>query len=157
MSGKPQTSDGAAFVLRPAASGDRETVRALVESGGMELANDWQDGTVAVDEAGAVVGYLRIQHTGQGPHVAPVAVRPDWQGRGVGRALMDHALACAGPLKLVSQGRSAGFYRAIGCSQIPFEQISGELDEDCRHCPDREACQPVAFVYTGEVRDDHVR
>ena len=134
------------FSLRPAAPRDRATVSALMELGGMGLAADWECGTVATDADGCIIGYLRIQHTDTGPHVAPVAVRPDWQGRGVGRALIEDALEREGCLKLVARGQAAGFYRAIGCREISFDEISGELEEDCEHCADRETCQPVAFA-----------
>ena len=153
-----KTAGGKAFLLRPAEERDRESVRILVELGGMVLPDDWQQGTVAVEElqggeAGnapdAVIGYLRVQQTNKGPHVAPVAVLPTWQGQGVGHALMDNALTQHGPLKLVSQGSAAGFYRAIGCTGISFDEISGDLEEDCAHCPDRKTCQPVAFLYKG--------
>ena len=144
------TIEGKSFFLRPAQEGDEATVRALSELGGMALASDWQQGTVAVDsETKTVVGYLRVQQTSQGPHVAPVAVRPDWRGCGVGRVLMENACAHHGPLKLVSQGCSVGFYRKIGCTEIPFESISNELEEDCAVCSDRASCQPVAFIYEG--------
>ena len=145
-------AEEATFTLRQAGSADEATVCALMETGGMALADDWIDGTVAVDSAGFVVGYVRVQQTDKGPHIAPVAVRPDWQGRGVGRALMDQAVRDNGPVKLVSRGEAAGFYRRIGCVEMGFDEISGELEEDCQHCPDREVCQPVAFSYAGEER-----
>ena len=119
----------------------------------MDLAADWQDAVVAVDEADEVVGYLRIQHTDKGPHVAPIAVREGWQGRGVGRVLMADALERHGTLKLVSRGDVAGFYRSLGCTPIPFEEISGDLEEDCEHCPDRSECRPVAFALAKEQPD----
>ena len=151
MGGAPHQSCDMAFTLRPAASGDEAAIRALVEAGGMMMPCDWVGGTVAVDSQDAVIGYVRVQQTDRGPHVAPVAVRADWQGRGVGRALMDDAAVRAGGVKLVSQGSAAGFYRALGCSEISFDDISDELDEDCKQCPDAALCQPVAFFYTGKV------
>lgn len=140
------TQNDASFTLRPAQAHDEDAVRTLMAWGGMALATDWQTATVAVDDDDNVVGYLRVQLTDKGPHVAPVAVVDGWQGRGVGRALMDEALKRHGYLKLVSRGEAAGFYRSIGCEEIDFDEISGELEEDCVHCPDREACQPVAFI-----------
>ena len=137
---------GACFGLRAAAPRDEAAVRALMEWGGMGLAPDWLDATVAVDDDDQLVGYLRVQQTDLGPHVAPVAVVPSWQGRGVGRALIQDALERTQRLKLVARGEVAGFYRSIGCHEISFDEISDELEEDCRHCADREACGPVAFA-----------
>lgn len=147
-------SNQALFSLRPAAERDKEAVRALMEWGGMGLANDWMNAVVAVDATDDVVGYLRVQQTSKGPHVAPVAVCEAWQGRGVGRALMTDAAARHGRLKLVSRGDAAGFYRSVGCVEIPFEEISGDLEEDCEHCADRAECQPVAFAFSQEHAND---
>lgn len=139
------------FTLRPAEAHDAVGVATLMRLGGMSLAPDWQNAVVAVDADDAVVGYLRVQQTAKGPHVAPVAVDPGWQGSGLGRALMEDAVKRHGYLKLVSRGEVAGFYRSLGCHEIPFSEISGDLEEDCEHCPDRELCQPVAFIMEGET------
>ena len=145
MDERMPADESGVFSLRPTAQRDEKRVRALMVSGGMGLAPDWQDSIVAVDSADNPIGYLRVQRTSKGPHVAPIAVLPNWQGRGVGRALMKSALERHGCLKLVARGEVAGFYRTLGCREIGFEEISGELEEDCLHCADRIACQPVAF------------
>lgn len=138
------------YSLRKAQPGDLNSVELLMHIGGMGLASDWQEGIVAVDANGQVIGYIRIQQTPEGPHVAPVAVHPTRQGEGIGRALMEEALSQQGYLKLVARGEVAGFYRTLGCKEIPFEQISGDLEEDCQNCPDRDQCQPVAFLLNQE-------
>jgi predicted N-acetyltransferase YhbS len=90
--------------------------------------------------------------------VAPVAVFPYWQGRGIGRLLMEDALERFGMLKLVARGEVADFYRALGYREIPMSEISGDLGEDCDNCPDRGTCQPVAFMLQrdadSEAEDD---
>lgn len=45
---------------------------------------------VAVDDAGAVMGYLLVDDVDGCAHVEQVSVDPDHQGRGVGRSLIDH-------------------------------------------------------------------
>jgi GNAT superfamily N-acetyltransferase len=137
--------------LRPAEPRDESSVRTLMATGGMGVALDWQDAMVAVGDDDIVRGYLRVQRTDKGPHVAPVAVFPHWQGTGVGRALMEDALERFGMLKLVARGEVADCYRKLGYHEIPLSEISGDLGEDCANCPDRATCQPVAFML---VRDD---
>lgn len=136
--------------LRKAQERDESAIRTLMGVGGMGLAPDWQDAMVAVAENDAPIGYLRVQQTALGPHVAPVAVFPYWQGQGIGRALMEDALERFGVLKLVARGEVADFYRKLGYREIPFDQISGDLEEDCEHCPDRASCQPIAFMLQKE-------
>jgi len=44
---------------------------------------------VAVDEDGEAVGYVLVDEVDADAHVEQISVRPDQQGRGVGRALLD--------------------------------------------------------------------
>lgn len=138
------------FSLRPAQPRDEESVRTLMAVGGMGVASDWQEAMVAVTDADVPIGYLRVQLTDKGPHVAPVAVFPYWQGKGIGRALMQDALERFGMLKLVARGEVADFYRKLGYQEISLDEISGDLGEDCEHCPDKLTCQPVAFMLRRE-------
>ena len=93
MNAQGETNKDAVNIsLRPAQLRDEQSVRTLMRVGGMGLALDWQDAMVAVTDADVPIGYLRVQRTDKGPHVAPVAVFPYWQGKGVGRLLMEDAL-----------------------------------------------------------------
>ena len=152
-SGNAESQRPGQFRLRKAEPRDEATVRALMRVGGMGVAPDWQEAMVAVDDADHLVGYLRVQRTDKGPHVAPVAVFPRWQGHGIGRLLMQDALERFGMLKLVARGEVADFYRKLGYHEIPLDQISGDLGEDCAHCPDRLTCNPIAFVLQKEDVD----
>ena len=50
---------------------------------------------VAVDDAGSPVGYVLVDEVDGDAHVEQISVRPDQQGRGVGRALLDQVRAWA--------------------------------------------------------------
>ena len=141
------------FRLRKAEPRDESAVRTLMRVGGMGIAPDWQEAMVAVADADHPIGYLRVQLTDKGPHVAPVAVFPYWQGHGVGRMLMEDALERFGMLKLVARGEVADFYRKLGYREIPLDEISGDLGEDCANCADRMTCQPIAFILEKENAD----
>ena len=155
MNAQGETNKDAVNIsLRPAQPRDEQSVRTLMRVGGMGLALDWQDAMVAVTDADVPIGYLRVQRTDKGPHVAPVAVYPYWQGKGIGRLLMEDALERFGMLKLVARGEVADFYRKLGYREIPLDDISGDLGEDCAHCPDLATCQPVAFMLSKEGADE---
>jgi GNAT superfamily N-acetyltransferase len=59
-------------------------------------------GWVAVDDAGEPVGYVVVDEVDGNAHVEQVSVRPDHQGAGIGRALLDRVRAWA-----IRNGRSA--------------------------------------------------
>ncbi len=44
---------------------------------------------VAVDDAGGLVGYARVELVGEGAHLEQISVLPDQGGQGIGTALLD--------------------------------------------------------------------
>lgn len=48
---------------------------------------------VMMEEQGAVVGYYAYMHVLDEVHILNVAILPDYQGRGLGRLMMEHLLA----------------------------------------------------------------
>lgn len=71
---------------------------------------------VGRDATGGVIGTGRLLPDG---HIGRLAVRTDWRGRGVGRAIMERLLAEAtqrhvNPLLLHAQTRALGFYEKLG-------------------------------------------
>jgi ribosomal protein S18 acetylase RimI-like enzyme len=76
---------------------------------------------VALAPGGGVVGFVSLWRPE--PFVHFLHVARGWRGRGVGRALLDHALATvpAGPvdLKCLPDNRPAlAFYRRLGWVQV---------------------------------------
>ena len=55
-----------------------------------ELTNDWRKGIMlkAVDEYGIIVGTVRGHNAPDGFYIGKLAVLPQWQGRGMGSALL---------------------------------------------------------------------
>ena len=82
------------FTLRPAREDDLPTMNAFAAAEGMADLPSIDRVTVAESEAGDVVGFVRIAAEEEGVgHVNPIVVYSTWRGYGVGRALMDDALA----------------------------------------------------------------
>ncbi len=146
------------FIVRPVSETDYPYIVTLLTEEGLGIPALWREGTVAANAEDELVGYIYTQHTAMGPHVAPIAVFSAWRGLRVGQALIEFELKRYGELKLVARGDSVGFYRALGFSEIPFCEISDELEEDCNVCAYREECEPVAFMKCADttgVRENH--
>ena len=81
------------------------------------------------------VGFLRLQQGSNGAaHVNPVVSCATWRGWGVGRALMEEALASRGELRLVARAASVPFYRALGFGEPSWDAIAPEIAVDCDGC-----------------------
>ena len=73
--------------------------------------------TWVYEHQGHIVGFMSLLNDEVSSEVGGLFVDPQWQGRGVGRALMDHALGLKGELTVAVfernfQGR--GFYERYG-------------------------------------------
>ena len=102
------------FTLRPAREKDRELIDWYLYNEGMDRIPSLDNVTVAVNADDVCVGLCRILvGCNEVAHVNPVVVNRDWRGYGVGRALMDDALARYGELRFVARG---GRWRFTGHS-----------------------------------------
>lgn len=68
-----------------------------------ELTNDWRKGIMlkAVNEDGIIVGTVRGHNAPDGFYIGRLAVLPQWQGRGMGTALLEAIIAIAKACRLV--------------------------------------------------------
>lgn len=68
-----------------------------------ELTNDWRKGIMlkAVNEYGIIVGTVRGHNAPDGFYIGRLAVLPQWQGRGMGTALLEAIIAIAEACRLV--------------------------------------------------------
>ena len=102
------------FTMRPAREDDLELINIYAYNEGMPDIPGVEGVTVAANADDQVVGFIRIKHGADGiAHVNPVVVYAAWRRYGVGRALVEDALAREGELRLVSRGGSLAFYRAL--------------------------------------------
>ncbi len=108
--------------------------------------NYLEGGTCAVNYEDIPVGYIHVESTDLGPHVAPVVVFENWRMHGVGAALIKNAYEEYGPLKLVSNGSSNGFYERLGFVPCEWDAIEPQFQRDCLSCPYYEMCGPKPYI-----------
>lgn len=139
------------FSLRPARKEDLPYLNGYAAAEGMDALPGAEGVTVAVNDEDVPVGFLRVvREEGWPAHVSPVVTCAPWRGFGVGRALVEEALARTGELRLVARGSSVPFYRALGFGELPWDAIAPPVAADCDGCDLRGECGPVPL---GKVHD----
>jgi amino-acid N-acetyltransferase len=117
-------TDGS-FTLRPATAQDAATIRALVRRVGINpLALNWRRFRVAVDEQGRLLGCGQIKPHADGTReLASIAVQPEYQHQGIGKALINALLAGLPlPIYLTCRASLGDYYRPFGfCVVQPAE------------------------------------
>ena len=85
-------------VMRPAKAADQAAIRRLIRMAGINpLGLDWRR-FVVVEAQGDVFACGQVRAHGDGSReLASLAVAQDWQGKGVGRAIIEHLQRQAGP------------------------------------------------------------
>ena len=99
---------------------------------------------------GAIVGCgsLKVYSVALG-EVAGVAVRADWQGSGIGRALLEALLAEARTYRLaevLALTRKPTFFQKLGFVTAEREHFPLKVWADCARCPRQNCCDEIAVV-----------
>lgn len=137
----------ALFAIRAGREEDRFALDALCSREGMGEVPSIENVLVAVRPPRDIIGFIRIARDDkETAFVNPVITHEAWRGFGVGRALMEEALAHYGELRLVARGKSVGFYEALGFKPLAWEDVKMELVEDCDTCELRDECGPQPLV-----------
>jgi N-acetylglutamate synthase-like GNAT family acetyltransferase len=91
-------------------------------------------------------GSLKIYSQRLG-EVAGLAVRPDWQGAGLGRALLEALILEArahGLTEILALTRKPAFFLKLGFAPAEREHFPLKVWADCNRCPRNNCCDEVA-------------
>ena len=102
------------FTLRDALQTDADAITELIHRVNINPTGlDWRRFIVAVDEADRLVGCGQVKpHRDGTRELASIAVQPEWQGQGIGRALIERLLAQnPPPLYLMCRANMEPYYR----------------------------------------------
>jgi N-acetylglutamate synthase-like GNAT family acetyltransferase len=107
---------------------------------------------VVAEAAGAVVacGSLKVYSQALG-EVAALAVRHDWQGVGLGRALLRALILEArshGLVEVLALTRKPAFFLKLGFAPAEREHFPLKVWADCARCPRQSCCDEIAVVLT---------
>ena len=107
---------------------------------------------VVAEAAGEVVacGSLKMYSQSFG-EVAGLAVRPDWQGAGLGRALLEALILEArshGLTEVLALTRKPAFFHKLGFTAAEREHFPLKVWADCAKCPRQSCCDEIAVVLT---------
>ncbi len=114
------------YRIRKALASDSPSIRALIYRVGINpFGLDWRRFLVAVDEDDQVIGSGQIKPHGDGTReMASIAIQPEWQGRGMGREIIERLLAENRlPLYLTCRSRMVPYYERFGFRVLRVEEM----------------------------------
>ena len=161
MSALPIVTPLPAAVLRGAVLADVPALERLmapyVETGDLlprsnyDLCRHIKEWLVA-EAAGEIVacGSLKIysRHLAE---VAGLTVHPEWQGAGLGRALLEALVREArshGLAEVLALTRKPAFFYKLGFAPAEREHFPLKVWADCAKCPRQDCCDEIAAVLT---------
>jgi N-acetylglutamate synthase-like GNAT family acetyltransferase len=116
----------AGFSLRPAAASDQVIIRRLVRQARINpWGLDWRRFVLAVSPSGLVAGCVQLKPHGDGAiELASLVVRPEFQGLGIGQALIRNYQEKAGsPLWLMCRKSLAPYYQGHGFRTVDQTEL----------------------------------
>ncbi len=109
-----------------------------------------RDFTVAEID-GEIVGCGALQFVWSDvAEIRSLAIKPAWQGRGIGRYLVEHLLDQArrhGIESIFCLTYQQGFFEGLGFYVIPRESLPHKIWGDCLNCPKYPDCDEIAMMY----------
>ena len=114
------------YTLRPARESESSQIKELIHLVGINpMGLDWKRFVVAVNEQDQIMGIGQLKP--HGPEIlelASIAVYPEYQGKGVGRAIIEYLLKDSPrPLYLTCISTLEPLYQKFGFHAISYEEM----------------------------------
>jgi amino-acid N-acetyltransferase len=122
----------------------------LLPRSNYDLCRHIKEYVVAQAPNGAILGCgsLKVYSQALG-EIAGLAVHPDAQGAGVGRAIMQSLIAearASGLAEVLALTRKPAFFLKLGFTASEKEHFPLKVWADCARCPRQNCCDEVAVV-----------
>ena len=116
------------FTLRPAKESESGVIKDLIHLTGINpMGLDWKRFIVAVSEQDQVLGIGQIKPHGADGEIlelASIAVLPEYRGKGVARAIIEHLLQeSPRPLYLMCESSLGSLYEKFGFQGLEYEEM----------------------------------
>ena len=114
------------FTLRPARETDSKPIKDLIHLVGINPTGlDWKRFVVAVDVQDRVIACGQLKpHRGEILELASLAVRPEFQGRGLGRLIIEELLKKSPrPLYLMCMSKNGGLYEKFDFRTLEYKDM----------------------------------
>jgi N-acetylglutamate synthase-like GNAT family acetyltransferase len=114
------------FTLRPARETESRAIKDIIHFVGINpMGLDWKRFIVAVNEQDEIIGVGQIKSHGREIlELASIAVYPEYRGRGVARAIIQHLLKDSPrPLYLMCESHNGPLYEKFGFREIAYEEM----------------------------------
>lgn len=114
------------YTLRPARESESSQIRDLIHLTGINpMGLDWKRFVVAVDDQDEMIGCGQLKPHGRDIlELASLAVYPQFRGKGVARALIEHLLANSPrPLYLMCESSLGPLYEKFGFRGLEYDEM----------------------------------
>jgi len=105
---------------------------------------------IVFEQDGQVVGCCCLHiYWSDLAEIKSLAVSPGFQGRGIGKALVEAAAVQARKLKLpklFTLTLESEFFRKLGFTHIPMDSLPHKVWSDCLRCPKQDHCDEIAML-----------
>jgi N-acetylglutamate synthase-like GNAT family acetyltransferase len=112
--------------IRPAREMEAAQIRDLIHLVGINPTGlDWKRFVVAVNDKDEMIGCGQLKPHGQDVlELASIAVYPEQQGKGIGRAIIEHLLKDSPrPLYLMCESSNGPLYEKFGFREVSYEEM----------------------------------
>jgi N-acetylglutamate synthase-like GNAT family acetyltransferase len=112
--------------IRPAQEMEAAEIRDLIHLVGINPTGlDWKRFVVAVNDKDEMIGCGQLKPHGQDVlELASIAVYPEQQGKGIGRAIIEHLLKDSPrPLYLMCESSNGPLYEKFGFREVCYEEM----------------------------------
>jgi N-acetylglutamate synthase-like GNAT family acetyltransferase len=112
--------------IRPAREAEASQIRDLIHQVGINPTGlDWKRFVVAVEDRDELIGCGQLKpHGREVLELASIAVFPEYRGKGVARAIIEHLLKDSPrPMYLMCQSTLGPLYEKFGFQAIPYEEM----------------------------------